>query len=367
MKWPPRLRLKPRRCPPRGPSRLGAARRRSSPLSAAASACRSSSIARSRPPPFRHTGTTSAVAADASGPAAPRGPRLPARRESTRPPAGIGREAARPPPRPGSSAAWTPGCRHAASASTQSAAIAMLGAWVSRSISVCLLASDGGAGPSTARSEYLLKRQASPCKVMRRHVWRFSAGVISGQCCTSSKLRPQPLQRVVALAGGTDRDAGRIGRGVVPGLPGRVGRRREALFVRFVLVIEDHEGIDFGERAQLGRQRHPVRGGLFFPPEVDGGFDVGDVDSGHVRCGWGGDDSPPKIARDPGLCFNRGTKGSSSRSLQPIACENTAPVAANIGKPSLRSITSGLSGACSHGLPSKTFDSNLMRFGRSGL
>ncbi len=29
---------------------------------------------------------------------------------------------------------------------------------------------------------------------MRRQVWRFSAGVISGQRCTSSKVRPQPLQ-----------------------------------------------------------------------------------------------------------------------------------------------------------------------------
>ena len=28
---------------------------------------------------------------------------------------------------------------------------------------------------------------------MRRQVWRFSAGVMAGQCCTSSKLRPQPL------------------------------------------------------------------------------------------------------------------------------------------------------------------------------
>ena len=29
--------------------------------------------------------------------------------------------------------------------------------------------------------------------VMRRQVERFSAGVIAGQCWTSSKLRPQPL------------------------------------------------------------------------------------------------------------------------------------------------------------------------------
>ena len=28
---------------------------------------------------------------------------------------------------------------------------------------------------------------------MRRQVTRFSAGVISVQCCTSAKLRPQPL------------------------------------------------------------------------------------------------------------------------------------------------------------------------------
>ena len=28
---------------------------------------------------------------------------------------------------------------------------------------------------------------------MRRQVARFSPGVIEGQCCTSSKLRPQPL------------------------------------------------------------------------------------------------------------------------------------------------------------------------------
>ena len=29
---------------------------------------------------------------------------------------------------------------------------------------------------------------------MRRQVWRFSAGVISGQRWTSAKVRPQPLQ-----------------------------------------------------------------------------------------------------------------------------------------------------------------------------
>jgi len=29
---------------------------------------------------------------------------------------------------------------------------------------------------------------------MRRQTWRFSAGDISVQRCTSSKLRPQPLQ-----------------------------------------------------------------------------------------------------------------------------------------------------------------------------
>src|SRR5207245_1811273 len=46
---------------------------------------------------------------------------------------------------------------------------------------------------SRARSAYLLKRQAESCIVMRRHVDRFSPGVMAGQCWTSSKLRPQPL------------------------------------------------------------------------------------------------------------------------------------------------------------------------------
>jgi len=29
--------------------------------------------------------------------------------------------------------------------------------------------------------------------VMRRHTMRFSPGLISGQCCTSPSVRPQPL------------------------------------------------------------------------------------------------------------------------------------------------------------------------------
>ena len=43
-----------------------------------------------------------------------------------------------------------------------------------------------------ARSAYLLKRQAVPSSVMRRQVTRFSTGVICGQSCTSSNVRPQP-------------------------------------------------------------------------------------------------------------------------------------------------------------------------------
>ena len=46
---------------------------------------------------------------------------------------------------------------------------------------------------SRARSAYLLKRHAVSSIVMRRQVSRLAAGVIAGQCCTSPKVRPQPL------------------------------------------------------------------------------------------------------------------------------------------------------------------------------
>lgn len=38
-----------------------------------------------------------------------------------------------------------------------------------------------------------MKRQALPSARMRRQTARFAAGEKAGQCCTSSKLRPQPL------------------------------------------------------------------------------------------------------------------------------------------------------------------------------
>jgi hypothetical protein len=38
-----------------------------------------------------------------------------------------------------------------------------------------------------------LKRQAVASIVMRRHTARFCAGLKACHCCTSSKLRPQPL------------------------------------------------------------------------------------------------------------------------------------------------------------------------------
>jgi hypothetical protein len=39
-----------------------------------------------------------------------------------------------------------------------------------------------------------LKRQAVPSRVMRCQTWRFSTGLSTGQFCTSSSVRPQPLQ-----------------------------------------------------------------------------------------------------------------------------------------------------------------------------
>src|SRR5687767_4340615 len=130
------------------------------------------------------------------------------------------------------------------SASTQSAAMAMLGAWVSRSISGrrrLLGCPFGGAfrilvePPGVA-----LQRDAPPSAALlgRRHLGP-SLHLLEGA--------PAALAIRVALAGRADRDARRVRRGVVPGFPGRIGGRRKAVLVGFVLVIEDQERIHLGQ------------------------------------------------------------------------------------------------------------------------
>jgi hypothetical protein len=76
------------------------------------------------------------------------------------------------------------------------------------------------------------------------------------QRCTSSKVRPQPLQSASPWL---------VEQIAMQGVSGWVSYQR----------------VDLGQRAQLGGQRDAVRRWLALPPVVDGGLDVGDVDSGH--------------------------------------------------------------------------------------
>ncbi|MOA63377.1 hypothetical protein D3C78_1890830 [compost metagenome] len=68
---------------------------------------------------------------------------------------------------------------------------------------------------------------------------------------------------------------------MVPVEPGSPGLGGKADLVDLVFVVEDHERVDLGQRAQLGRQRDAVGRGRLLAPVVDGGLDVGDVDGGH--------------------------------------------------------------------------------------
>ena len=116
---------------------------------------------------------------------------------------------------------------------------------------------------------------------MRRQVARFSAGRMSVQCCTSSKLRPQPLQiaspwlvEQIAMHGVSGVD-------VVPGHPGGEGRRRKRELVGQRLVVVHHQRIDLGQRRTSGASVMPSGDGFLLAPVVDGRLDVGDVNACH--------------------------------------------------------------------------------------
>jgi putative membrane protein len=97
---------------------------------------------------------------------------------------------------------------------------------------------------------------------MRRQVARFSTGPISVQRCTSSKAAPAALaQRIVTLAGGADRDAGGVGRGVVPGHPGRIGVVWHPRFVHHWHAGVHHRPYTSASARQLRAQRVTVGDG----------------------------------------------------------------------------------------------------------
>ena len=82
----------------------------------------------------------------------------------------------------------------------------------------------------------------------------------------------------IALAGGTNGDAGRVWRGVVPSQPSGHRFGRETFAGCLDLMVIDHQGVHRGQRPQLSAQGDAVGRGAALAPVVDGGFDVGDVD-----------------------------------------------------------------------------------------
>ena len=119
---------------------------------------------------------------------------------------------------------------------------------------------------------------------MRRQVARLAAGDISGQCCTSSKLRPHPLQ--VSSPWLVEQMAmhGRVGGGLVPGQPRRprLGRHAWPRQLRS-RGSRPSRAYTSAKRPRRRRQGHAIRRRLPRTPIVDGGLDVGDVDGGQSR------------------------------------------------------------------------------------
>ena len=97
---------------------------------------------------------------------------------------------------------------------------------------------------------------------MRRQVGASRPALIAGQCCTSSKLRPQPLHssspwlvEQIAMQG----VSGVLWYQAIQAAQASAGK---PTLVGLVLVVEHHQRVDLGQRAQLGRQRDAVGRGL---------------------------------------------------------------------------------------------------------
>ena len=91
------------------------------------------------------------------------------------------------------------------------------------------------------------------------------------------KTAPAAFAFFVALAGGADGNAGRVGLGVVPGQPGLQGGGGQLGRVNARRALPYQGAVHLGQGAH-GRRQHAMVGGLAGAPVVDGGFDVGDVD-----------------------------------------------------------------------------------------
>jgi len=88
----------------------------------------------------------------------------------------------------------------------------------------------------------------------------------------------------VALAGRANGDARGVRRGCVPLQPSRVGRTRHGVFIRFLLAVVHHQGINFSQRARGCGQGHAIGRRTVRAPIVDGRLDVGDMNACHGGC-----------------------------------------------------------------------------------
>src|SRR6476620_9817987 len=125
------------------------------------------------------------------------------------------------------------------SASAHSAAMAMLGARVSRIIGIsdwrpsalCAGFFECAIGVAAKAPGRGFLGDAAPGAA-------FFSGSHLGPVLNFIKRAAAALAQRIPLAGGAYRDARRVSRGVVPGAPGRHGLGRKALLVGLVLVIE---------------------------------------------------------------------------------------------------------------------------------
>ena len=85
----------------------------------------------------------------------------------------------------------------------------------------------------------------------------------------------------VALAGGANGDTGGVWGALVPGKPGLITGLWKRKLVRQHFMMKDHQGVNLGLCTGFWAQRKPVGRRLFVAPEVDGRFNVGDVNACH--------------------------------------------------------------------------------------
>ena len=93
------------------------------------------------------------------------------------------------------------------------------------------------------------------------------------------KQPPAAFAKIIALAGGANRNAGRIWCAVVPSQP-----RIECFFwhgalAGHLLLVKNQERINFGQCSERGGKLNAIRRGAFDAPIIDRRFNIADVNA----------------------------------------------------------------------------------------